>query len=321
MRITASSTISHQPTFRRKGFSTELSELKQYSDLIAPDYTPIIPAMDRRRMSEVLKMGIACSMDCLEQAALTQPGAIIIGTSMGCGTHTRTFLDKIFSSNGRLISPTSFIFSTHNSIAGQISLHLKNHSYNITHTQNSLSFEHALLDGSLCIQDGLRNVLVGGADELEQALFDMNTRLNHKELLSACGASFFILSGEDDATASVNLVDVESHGLIDGISDRIIEFLKSNNRSVEDIDLLLYSNSDQKTVDELRRIFGQQRLFDYQKLSGTWFTNSAFAMGYAVDMLSQTSHPLYETNLTTVLVCNNLVPENLGLILLDNMNP
>jgi len=202
MHITASSTISHQPTFRNKGFSLELSELKPVSELITPDYSLFIPAMDRRRMSQVLKMSIACSMDCLEQAALSQPDAIIVGTSMGCCVHTKNFLDKILSANGGPLSPTKFIVSTHNTIAGQVSLLLKNHGYNMTHTQNSLSFEQGLIDGMLCINNGSRNVLVGGADEEEHAIYNMKERLEDENIHSACGASFFVLSNEKAASAS-----------------------------------------------------------------------------------------------------------------------
>jgi 3-oxoacyl-[acyl-carrier-protein] synthase II len=316
MRITASSTISYQPTFRKKGFSFERLELSKNSTLIAPDYSGVIPAMDRRRMSDVLKMSIACSMDCLEQAGLKQPDAIIVGTSMGCCTHTRNFLDKIISSQGGLISPTSFILSTHNTIAGQLSLHLKNHSYNITHTQNSLSFEHALLDAMVCINDEHNHVLVGGADEMEETLFDMKARLSNENLQSAFGASFFVLSRETTDSSTVILVDVRSHSLINGSSETTKIFLESNKLTNEDIDLVLYSDSTQKTTVELQSLFGEKKLFDYQKICGTWFTNSAFAMGYGIDVLSQRNHPLFGENIHTVLVFNNLVPENLGLILL-----
>ncbi|HVG42231.1 MAG TPA: beta-ketoacyl synthase chain length factor, partial [Chitinophagaceae bacterium] len=173
MYITASATISHQPTFRNNGFSSSLSELKSLSKLITPDYSLFIPAMERRRMSDVLKMSIACSMDCLEQAGLSQPDGIIVGTSMGCCVHTKNFLDKIIAANEGPLSPTSFIVSTHNTIAGQISLLLKNHGYNITHTQNSLSFEQGLIDGMLSIREGHNNILIGGADEQEDAIYNM----------------------------------------------------------------------------------------------------------------------------------------------------
>jgi len=317
MFITASSTISHQPTFRNKGFSSELLELKPASELIAPDYSTFIPAMDRRRMSDVLKMSITCSIDCLEQAGLSQPDGIIVGTSMGCCVHTKNFLDKIISANEGLISPTSFIVSTHNTIAGQISLLLKNHGYNMTHTQNSLSFEQGLIDAMLCINDGYDNVLVGGADETEEAIYNMRARLNDEKVHLSFGASFFILSNKKNDSASVNLVDAGSFGLIDDSSEIIREFLDSNNLSTEEIDLVLYSNSDQKKTEELKTIFGDRKIFDYQKITGTYFTNAAFAMNYGIDILLHKNHPIFGERISKILVCNNLIPENLGLILLD----
>lgn len=320
MQIKASSTISHQPTFRNKGFSMELLELKPDSELITPDYGAFIPAMDRRRMSDVLKMAIACSIDCLEQAGLSQPDAIIVGTSMGCCVHTKNFLDKIFTANEGLLSPTSFIVSTHNTIAGQISLLLKNHGYNITHTQNSLSFEQALIDGMLCINNGNSNVLVGGADEEEDSIYNMKERLNDEKIHITCGVSFFVLSKEKNNPSSINLVDAGSFGLIDDSSGIIIEFLNSNNLLTEEIDLVLYANSEQKKTEELKIIFGHRRIIDYQKIAGTYFTNSAFAMNYGIDILSHRKHPAFGDGISKVLVCNNLIPENLGLILLDNKN-
>jgi 3-oxoacyl-[acyl-carrier-protein] synthase II len=311
MYITASSTISHQPTFRNKGFSSELSPLNQLSSILHPDYTDFIPPMSRRRMTDVLKMAIACTKDCLEQRDLKQPDAIIVGTSMGCNVFTKSFLDTIISSNGGLLSPTSFILSTHNTIAGQISLLLGNHDYNMTHTQNSLSFEQALIDGILCLKDSCNNVL-------ENTLYNMKERLNAPNIHTTCGASFFILSNENSAAATINLIDVGSYGLINNPSGLITDFLYSNDLSTDDVDLLLYSNSTQAVLDELTTIFPIPKLFDYQKISGSYFTNSAFAMDYSVDILLQGKHPSFDKPIKRVLICNNLIPENLGLILLDN---
>jgi 3-oxoacyl-[acyl-carrier-protein] synthase II len=316
MHITASSTISHQPTFRNNGFSSTLIELNVNSELLSPDYSAFIPAMDRRRMSDVLKMSIACSIDCLEQAGIAQPDAIIVGTSMGCCIHTKNFLDKIVTSNDGPLAPTSFIVSTHNTIAGQISLLLKNHGYNITHTQNSLSFEQGLIDGMLCLNEGYKNVLVGGADEEEDAIYNMKARLNNEDINVTCGASFFILSNEDK-DSSINLVDVGSFGLIVSLIQQVSGFLNLNKLSLQDIHLVLYASSDENRKEELQSIFSHTQMLDYQKLAGTYFTSSAFAMHYAMDVLSQTQHPLFGNQIRKVLVCNNLIPENLGLILID----
>jgi len=41
-------------------------------------------------------------------------------------------------------------------------------------------------------------------------------------------------------------------------------------------------------------------------------------MNYGIDILSHKKHPSFGEAINKVLVCNNLIPENLGLILLDN---
>lgn len=311
MYILATSAISYQATFQNEGFSRHLIEIDDDAELIRPDYSLYIPAMERRRMSEVVKMAIACSIDCLSQAHFAQPDAIIVGTSMGCCTHTKAFLDKILTSDGNLISPTSFIQSTHNTIAGQISLLLKNHSYNTTHTQNSLSFEHALMDGFLCANEGCTQILVGASDENEPELHNLKERLKNEIGTAGYGASFFILSPEQ-TDVGIELVDIASFGLIQEYGSLITDFLSANKLTHADIDQVLYSNSTPLIKHVLNDLFQTQVMIDYQKYSGLYFTNSAFAMSLAIDMLKEADR----SKSKYVLVCNNLVPENLGLTLL-----
>ncbi|MCB9314946.1 MAG: beta-ketoacyl synthase chain length factor [Lewinellaceae bacterium] len=318
MYITAASTISHQPTFRNKGFAARLAALERPSELLHPDYKSFIPAMNRRRMSDVLAMAMACSVDCLEQCGVAQPDAILVGTSMGSNFFTKTFLDKIANASGPMISPTAFILSTHNTIAGQISLFLGNSNYNMTHTQNSLSFEQALLDGMLCLQNGSRHVLVGAADESEDVLYNLNARLKTMDAHATCGASFFVLSAEKpDASPPVRLVDVGSFGLIgDDLSPYVREFLQANQLTPDQIDLVLYAGTNPATERALRRMFDGPVLLDYQVFSGVYYTNPAFALHYAVDLLTGERPP----PVGNILICNNLIPENLGLLLIDTEN-
>ncbi len=316
MWVKAFSTISHQPTFRNIGFSGEMLALHPSSKLISPDYSVFIPAMERRRMSDVLKMSIVCSIDCLEKSEISKPDAIIVGTSMGCCIHTKNFLEKIVSANGDLLSPTSFIVSTHNTIAGQISLLLKTHCYNMTHTQNSLSFEQSLIDASLCLSTGYNNVLVGGADEEELTIYNMKARLNKEDLHFTCGASFFVLTNEKDNADSIKIVDVSSFGLTNDVLMMITDFLVINSLNMAEIDLVLYASSGKNKTQDLNNLFGANKLFDYQKITGTYYTNSAFALNIGIDVISFEIHPLFNRKIRNVLVCNNLIPENLGLILL-----
>lgn len=315
MFIRAASTISHQPTFRNNGFSSKLEEVGSNSEILHPDYNSIIPIMIRRRMSDVLKMAIACAKDCMTQATLDQPDAIIVGTSMGCNYFTRLFLDKIITSNGSLIAPTAFIVSTHNTIAGQISLLMENFNYNITHSHNSLSFEQALIDSILSVKDGCANVLVGAADESENELYNMKARLNNTGLDTTCGASFFIISPEAKG-AGVRIMDVASFALVDNIPGRVTSFLRTNDLNPQDVDVMLYCCNTQSDTDKLTGIFGESNTLDYLKMSGSYFTNSAFALHYATDMLLYGEGQQSAEAKKTALICNNFIPENLGLILI-----
>ncbi|MEM7368421.1 MAG: beta-ketoacyl synthase chain length factor [Bacteroidota bacterium] len=318
MFVSAYSTISHQASFQRHGFSAKLTALSAPSEVVHPDYASLIPPMYRRRMTDVLKMSIACTMDCLAQVSVEQPGAIIVGTSMGCSTFTQRFLDKIYAARqGGRISPTSFILSTHNSIAGQISLLLGNHNYNMTHTQNSVSFEQGLMDAMLHLKDGLDNVLAGGADEAINALYNIHTRLGVENIHPSSGASFFLLTAEAKASPTVAVIDVESHGLISDAPSLISTFLQTNHLSESEIDLVLYASSFRTQVSELTALFQAEQLFDYQSISGSYLTNSAFAMAYGVDILHQGDFPFRDRQIRRILICNQVIPENIGLILLE----
>lgn len=285
--------------------------LPRDSDIQHPDYDGFIPVKETRRMNDILKMAITCSADCLQQAGLEQPEAIIVGTSMGCNHFTKTFLDKILEANGGLISPTAFMLSTHNTIAGQVSLFLGNRRHNMTHTHNSLSFEQALIDGALCIQEGARHVLVGAADEMENDLYDIYTRLNNPDLHVTCGATFFILSAEKPETPAVQLSGVDSGGLTDDLPGRIRAFLADQQSTAETISAVLYSSSNPATAQALLQVFRPEQLIDFQTETGVYYTNSAFALHIGMDRLKQ------QKTSGKVLICNNLIPENLGLMLLQ----
>lgn len=268
-------------------------------------------------MSQVQKMSLACAMDCLEQAALQQPEAIIVGTSMGCSINTKNFLDKILDADEGPLSPTSFIVSTHNTIAGQIALRLQSHGYNMTYTQNSLSFEQSLSDAMLCIDNGLNNVLVGGADEEEDTIYNMRERLKNDAIILTSGASFFILSDKQQNKGSTSLVNVGSFGLIEDKDETTKNFLAENNSSPNEINLVLFAVSEENKLNELKLLFDVGKLFDYQKITGTYYTNSAFAMHYAIDILNSKLNPFSNGAIKKILVYNNLISENLGLILLS----
>jgi 3-oxoacyl-[acyl-carrier-protein] synthase II len=318
MYIKSSSTISHQPTFKNPGFSDGITPLCKDDLVKDPDYREYISANSRRRLSPVLKMALACSKECVTAQDISDIDAIIVGTGLGSNHQTTRFLDKVFGANGGLISPTAFTLSTANSIAGQISIQLKNHGYNNTHTQSTLSFEQALIDGSLCLHEGMDLALVGAADEFVLSLFNLFKYLNVREGINTIGASFYLLSKEKPSQNPIRIIDVASIGRIptENIEKEISAFLDKNN--VIKVDVVLYSSTNAETQPILNRKFPNADITDFVQYSGVYLTNSAFALNYAVDLLSHSKSNHGERPVQTILICNNLFHENLGLILVTN---
>ncbi|WP_229253995.1 beta-ketoacyl synthase chain length factor [Dyadobacter sp. NIV53] len=316
--ISAVSTISHQPTFKNAGFSGSIEPLKESSELIVPNFKDYIDAGLLRRMSKILRMSVTCAKDCLEQSGIKQPDSIIVGTGLGCLQDTEKFLNNYLTIEG-LLPPTSFIQSTHNTIAGQISLSIGNHGYNMTHTQNSLSFEHALLDGLLLLNEEDKNVLVGAADEHIEILNKIGSELNLAPVLLSSGASFFMLSNEKTNEALARITDVETIGFVRDIPGSVDLFLENNSLERKEIDQVLYCGfHDEDDVESIvhnrfDHISVPSGYINYSLYSGMYFTNSAFALHFAIDSIQ------VNKDIRNVLICNNLNKINLGLTLVQSI--
>jgi 3-oxoacyl-[acyl-carrier-protein] synthase II len=314
--ISAASSISHQPTFKNAGFSAVIEPLNESSALISPDYKAFIEAGLLRRMSKILRMSVACSKDCIEQAGIEQPDAIVVGTGLGCLQDTEKFLNNSITIEG-LLPPTAFIQSTHNTMAGQISLSIGNHGYNMTHTQNTLSFENALQDAMLLLSEGEKHILVGAADEYIDILTEISEQLTIKtEALLTSGASFFVLSKDKTGTALAAVKDCVTTGLVHDIPEKIASFLTENGVQASDLDLILYSGASKGLNDDLFLKSLQAELgkgVDYLQLSGIYPTASAFALHYAADLMNQNK------SFKNILICNSLIKRNLGLTLVQSI--
>ena len=310
--IQAASSITHQATFQNPGFFSSIQKIESDAELVQPAYREFIDPRSLRRMSKILRMSLSCAKDCLIQANIDQPGALIIGTGLGALNDTEKFLKNfITASEDALIPPTSFIQSTHNTMAGQLSLLLKNHNYNMTHTQNSLSFELALQDGLLSLDEGLPNVLVGAADEHIDFLDLLAQKLNFESLQLTSGSSFFALSKEENTNPLAQITDVQTIGLFSSFNICVHTFLDKNSLSPTEIDLVLFSSLVDTQTFEIQTIFKKSKKYNYTDYSGVYMTNAAFAYHWAADEISH-------GNYKRVLVCNNLNPENLGLTLIEN---
>lgn len=201
-----------------------------------PDYKLLIPnATLRRRMSRMVRMGVATGLQCLEDA--TAPvDAILTATGLGCLADTEKFMNTILDHNEELLTPTAFIQSTFNTIGAQIAQLTGNHSYNTTYVHRAFSLESALLDAALLVQEEeAQSVLVGAVDEMTPTLQTILGRLGfRKKNKPGEGAAFFLLSGNRSPQCVAELRDMK---LFSGrfteeeIKERMTAFLLHNEAS------------------------------------------------------------------------------------------
>lgn len=293
--------ITHQDSFNQTDVNDSLVEIAEDTVLISPDYKKYVLPASLRRLSPILRMAVAAAKEC--QEAITIPvEAISVGTALGCLTDTEKFLNVINTVEGEILSPTAFIQSTHNTIAGLISLELKNHSYNMTHTQNNLSLEMALIDSMLCCDEGKDFVLFGVADEAIDFLNKLKPIVLPENSIVTSGTTFFALS-KKKSKSEIGFQACRSIIKAKDIEVEIDLFLRELKIEINEIDRI-YTN--QNSLD-----FPKEMVVNYEAYSGLYFTANAFGVHLAHDWL------IKEVKKYALIVnsgCNN----SLGLILLKN---
>lgn len=267
-----------------------------------PLYKQYIAPKLLRRMSRAVKMGVACALENLKQTQTEQPDAILTATGLGCVTDTVKFLDQMTENKETLLNPTAFIQSTHNTVSGQIALLLQCKSYNLTFTQNQFSFETALLEGIMLLEENKQQkILVGGVEELtaesHQLLRNVGCATpgtSKKGYVPGEGAAFFTLSGEQTQDDQIELVDLRMVPALDQEKEMtavIDELLQQHHLQLSDIDLLLTGENDERSsqkyygegfndkFDELSRI-------SFKNYCGEYDTASAYALWQACRLMN-----------------------------------
>ena len=297
--VRACASITHQDSFQKQDIQPYLKPLDQTSEVIAPDYKTYIPPAALRRLSPVLRMALAAATDCQQQIG-TAFDAISVGTALGCLKDTERFLETFHTATGDTLSPTAFIQSTHNTIGGQISLALNNHAYNMTHTQNSLSFEVALLDAIICVREGKEHVLVGAADEAIDFLELLRPTVIQSPLPFTSGASFFVLG--KDAEDGVKLLDCAVHFEAIETQAAVSQFLKKNGIAPDELSFIAIEHTENIGLEGIETL-------EYGIYTGLYYSSSAFGFHILHDFLKNSLKKY-------ALLINNQVQGKLGLTLL-----
>ncbi len=338
MYIRATGNISPQKTFGHQPWvDAPVAYTTNRLACIEPDYKEFIDPKQIRRMSRIIRMGVAAAMECLLEAGVKIPDAIVTGTAYGCLEDTNSFLSKMVEFNEELLTPTSFIQSTHNTIGAQIGLMLQCNNYNNAFVHRGFSFESALLDGILLLKEKeAANVLVGAIDEITNTSHTILNRLGlykqgpvlsldiyktkTKGTIAGEGASFFLLANEPSATDYGRLKGLHTFYKPEGIAaieKQVLSFLESQSTSMKDIDLIITGKNGDATSDEtyrqlLQTVFTGKDSINYKNLCGEYPTASAFALWLAVNIVKTNKVPAVpeytgsaENKIKRVLIYNN----------------
>ena len=311
MYIRATGNISPQLTYGHLSF---LSETVEYFGnrlkCIEPDYKGVIDSKQIRRMSRVIRMGVASALECLHEAGIEMPDAITTGTAYGCLEDTGIFLSRMIEFNEELLSPTAFIQSTHNTIGAQIGLLIHCNNYNNAFVHSGFSFESALLDAIMLLKDKeASNVLIGAVDEITDISHTIlnrtglykQTKISNKEIykvkskgtIAGEGATFFLLSNiassNDYAKLSGLKTFYKPKGVVD-IQFNIISFLSENSITLNEIDLIILGKNGDNKSDEVYEnlktsIFCKNISVNYKNLCGEYPTAIAFALWISINII------------------------------------
>jgi len=310
-----------------------------------PDYSKYVDPKQLRRMSRIIKMGVAAGSMALKQAGVSVPNGIITGTAYGCLDDTGIFLNKMIENKEYALNPTPFIQSTHNTIGSQIALLLQCQGYNQTYTQGAFSFESGLLDALLELTDSpLQSLLVGGVDEITPVSHALQKRFGifksdgnnlnlfdgvGKGTVNGEGAAYFVLSGEKNSEQQVCIDAVKMlYKPEDAVLKKeIASFLETASLKNTDIDLVLLGKSgnckfDSKTDEISNLYFADSSIGLFKHLCGEYPTAAAFALWLAAKIVQENHMPkavvFRDTNrpLKRVLIYNPYFGTHHSLILL-----
>lgn len=340
--------ISAQKTFDNTMFLNEfINHEANTINIINPIYKDYISPIAARRMEVGIKMGVVASKIALKDADVNNVDAIITATGMGCVRDSEKFLSDIIDNDEQYLTPTSFIQSTHNTIGGQIALELPCKGYNFTYVHGNNSFESALIDAKLQLECNEENtILIGGVDELGDHTVALHKLINHikpeivkaSELLKSKtegavfgeGANFFVLSNEKNEASYAEILSVKMFNTMPKteLGEAVIQFLKSNNLGIVDVDILILGYNGDVTYDSIyeelttKKFSNTQQVY-YKHLCGEFNTASSFGFWLASKILKTQTLPdivklnhLRSSHYKTILLYNQYRGENHSFTLL-----
>jgi 3-oxoacyl-[acyl-carrier-protein] synthase II len=244
------------------------------------------------------------------------------------------------------LNPTPFIQSTHNTIGSTIAMLLQCQGYNQTFTHGAHSFESALTDALMMLEETPdEKLLVGGVDEITEMSHTIQQRFGifRQKLASTLnlfrqqkrgtvngeGAAFFLVSGRRDKQSIASIESVRSFYKPDSqkLHNNIEVFIRDAGLTPAEVDLVLLGKSGNKESDAFMdqmcgNTFAKSNIGLYKHLCGEYPVASAFAVWLAARILQEHHIPevvLFKhapRQLKNVLIFNSSFSTHYSLLLL-----
>lgn len=317
------------------GIYGELGPEGHYSS-VQPEYKELLSGGNVRRMSKPIKMGLYSALRALNMSGVTTPDAIIVGTGMGCLTDTERFLINMFEEQEEMLSPTPFIQSTHNTIAGQIALTVKCTGPNLTFSNGDTSFESGLIQGAIMLDRSReQHILIGGVDEINQASFDIYCQMglgkhstvspgdaNQSESPGAImgeGAGFFCITGNKTSSSLAEILETR---VLQNDSPNIAieaanELLDKYEIRVNELEHLLLGNDGNPlhtpAYRQVQEAFNTAESSYFKNTCGQFSTAVSTGLCTAVDLLRNSDGRKF------ALLYNRLLNQQQSLLLVGNV--
>lgn len=341
------SCISPQQTYDLALFEKKFNVISGNKYTAAePNYSEIIPAGILRRMGKASRIGIGTGMPLLIK--YPSVNGIILSTANGGLEDAMKFLNQIEVYQEGSLTPTNFVQSTPNAVAGQLSLMSNNTAYNMTHVHKGLAFESALLDAKLLFEEkSAQSLLVGNVEEISDWNFNIEflegqfkeeevtnlTLLNSDTKGNVCGegASMFILeSSPENALCEIKDIDQICFPDESEVVEKIIHILERNSLRPSDIHaLMLGYNGDNRTdfwyQNIIKVLFPEQGIFTFKNLCGEYPTAMAFASWLSANILQgrtvpvETVYKAISSEIKNILIYNHYKGNQHGFVLMSRV--
>lgn len=276
----------------------------QYARSIDPTFKEYLSPIESRRLGKILKRALVTSIKAMAGTRVEMPDAIITGTGLGCIENTELFLSALCNDGEQLLKPTYFMQSTHNTISSLISIHTKNHGYNVTYSQKGASFDSALMDAWVQIQTAqINNALVGGHDEMTPSYFTLLQRIGYvggdmKGVCGECAVSMIVGTDSADALCEIGGVVMCYRPAAEQLQQPLTSLLDGQGLVLSDIDAVMIGVNGMPSNDDvyamlIRTLFPDRPLLQYKNLFGECYTASGLGLYAAATCLKQQKIPSF----------------------------